>query len=192
VKALWVLAGILSACCGCPALNENGSGVPIETALAGSTTDVLSLPATSPACVQAGQPDSNVQLQMVQQLNAYRIENGLQPLVYSKTLETAAQNHVEDLYNRNYFAHVDPDGEDPGRRALDAGFCHKYVGENLAAGQTSVTAVMTAWKNSPDHNENMLMTQYVYVGMGHFVDPNGRQYWGQEFAYDVPGSSVSP
>ena len=73
-----------------------------------------------------------------------------------------------------------------GQRALDADFCSKYVGENIAEGQTSVDAVMLAWKNSPHHNENMLHEDYVYVGMGHYVDPTGRQYWAQEFALDVP------
>jgi uncharacterized protein YkwD len=99
---------------------------------------------------------------------------------------------VRDLYERSFFAHVNPDGQDPGLRALDADFCHKYVGENIAAGQTSVSAVMTAWKNSPDHNENMLLAEYVYVGMGHFTDPSGRQYWGQEFAFSLPVSTISP
>ena len=70
----------------------------------------------------------------------------------------------------------------PDGRAADIGI----VGENIAAGQTNVPAVMEAWKNSPDHNENMLEPDYSYVGMGYFVDPTGRQYWGQEFAYDVP------
>lgn len=125
---------------------------------------------------------------MLEQLNAYRAQNGLEPLIYSKTLEAAANAQAKDLFARNFFDHINPDGKDPGDRALDARFCHKYVGENIAAGQTSVTAVMQAWKNSPHHNENMLDPDYVYVGMGYYVDPSGRQYWAQEFAFDVPNN----
>ena len=109
----------------------------------------------------------------------------------SRTLETAADAQVQDLYARSFFAHINPDGKNPGDRALAASFCHKYVGENIAAGQLSPSAVMVAWQNSPSHNENMLTADYVYVGMGHYIDPNGRHYWAQEFAYDVPGSVAS-
>jgi uncharacterized protein YkwD len=123
---------------------------------------------------------------MFDALNAYRIENGLNPLSYSRRLELSGDAQVEDLYTRSFFAHVNPDGENPGDRALDVGFCHKYVGENIAAGQISVAAVMQAWKNSPDHNENMLEPKYAYVGMGFYIDPTGRRYWAQEFAYDLP------
>jgi uncharacterized protein YkwD len=123
---------------------------------------------------------------MLDVLNEYRINNGLQPLIYSRTLEAAADLHADDLWQRGYFAHVNPDGENPGDRALRSGFCTRYVGENLAAGQRSVARAMEAWINSPSHNTNMLQADYIYVGMGYSVDANGRQYWAQSFALAVP------
>lgn len=151
--------------------------------------DVAAEPAgapVGPACVDIGQPGAPTQLAMLEALNAYRAEQGLTPLIYSKRLEAAANGQVVDLWQRGFFAHVNPDGLGPGERAVAVGFCHKYVGENLAAGQKSVGAVMTAWKNSPGHNENMLEPRYVYVGVSYSTDTNGRMYWAQEFAYDLP------
>jgi len=140
----------------------------------------------APECVEVAEPATNVHQALFDALNIYREENGLEPLIYSERLASVVEAHLEDTWTRGYFAHVNPEGQGPSDRALEAGFCHKYVGENLAAGQKSVDAVMEAWKNSPSHNNNMLKSKYVYVGMGYFVDPFGRQYWGQLLAYDMP------
>lgn len=139
-----------------------------------------------PLCVEPGEPATPTHQAMFDALNAYRLEHGLSPLIYSKRLEAAADDQVRDLWQRGFFAHVNPDGKNPGQRAVAAGFCHQYVGENLAAGQMTIANAMTAWKNSPGHNANMLEPDYVYVGVSHSVDPNGRHYWAQEFAYELP------
>ncbi|MHC4443624.1 MAG: CAP domain-containing protein [Planctomycetota bacterium] len=138
-----------------------------------------------PECIEAGEPGTSVHGDLFEALNQYRVENGLEPLIYSEKLEAVANAHVYDTWSRGYFAHVNPEGQGPSDRALEAGFCHKYVGENLAAGQKSVDLAMEAWKNSPTHNKNMLIKDYVYGGVGFFQDPLGRLYWAQLFAYDV-------
>jgi hypothetical protein len=177
---------LLLALWGCtgPAGIASGGNVPLDTAL-GLRLDLPS-DVAAPPCAEYGAPVSITHRAMLDAVNLYRLENGLRPLVYSKRLEVAGDALVRDLWGRSFFAHIDPDGRTPGDRAVAADFCHSYVGENIAAGQTSVQAVMEAWKNSPSHDRNMLEPDYVYVGMGHFVDPNGRQYWAQEFALDYP------
>lgn len=191
VSALAVL--IFAALVGC-----NGGVLPSSPADTGSQ-DVFSLlrldgdvadagdslDAQEP-CLELGNPETVVQSRLFAELNNYRANYGLSPLVYSKRLEAAAQAHLSDMYERGYFAHITPEGFEPGDRAMEVGFCHRYVGENLAAGQRTVQAVMRAWDNSPSHQLNMLEPNYVYVGLGHFVDPiTGRNYWAQEFAYHV-------
>lgn len=138
------------------------------------------------ACAELGEPMSDVHQDLLDALNEYRASLGLSPLIYSRTLEAAAQAQAEDLWQRDFFSHTNPDGELPGDRALRAGFCHKYVGENLAAGQATVERAMQAWKNSPSHDLNMREPDYVYVGFGFSIDPDGRRYWSQSFAYDLP------
>lgn len=152
--------------------------------------DTTNLDAASPLpsddCKALGEPSTETHREMFEALNNFRVANGLEPLVYSARLEAAANAHARDLYERGYFAHINPDGENPGKRAVQAGFCHEYVGENIAAGQKSVQAAQIAWENSPSHRENMLQPAYKMVGMGFYQDPTGRMYWAQELAYDLP------
>jgi len=159
------------------------AGEPTDTAA--YTTDLLDSQA-GPACAGIGQPRTATHRELFDALNSYRIANGLGPLFYSQSLQKAADDEARDLWVRNFFSHTNPDGLGPGDRALEAGFCHRYVGENIAAGHTSVEQVMEAWKGSPSHNANMLDPDYVYVGMGISTDARGRKYWAQEFAFDVP------
>lgn len=155
-----------------------------------SNPDVLDAGSPTPPvtsdCLGLGQPRSDLHQSLLDAVNQYRAEHGLNPLIYSQTLEAEAETYVRDMSARNFFSHVDPDGHNPGDRALTAGFCHKYVGENLAAGQRSVEAVMAAWEASPGHNANLLDPDYVYVGVGIFVDGSGRPYWSENYAFDVP------
>ncbi len=150
-----------------------------------SSLDAATAPIPADDCLALGQPSDEMHKDMFDALNAFRVANGLPELVYSRRLEAAADAHVRDLYERNFFAHINPGGDNPGQRALKAGFCHEYVGENIAAGQKSVEAAQRAWEDSPSHRENMLEPQYYYAGVGFYQDPTGRMYWAQEMAYKL-------
>ena len=148
--------------------------------------EVDQITASQEDCLLPGDPSDATHEDLFNALNDYRAKHGLTTLIYSQTLEEAANAHLQDMYERDYFAHLTPEGLTPGDRAIAVGFCHSYVGENLAAGQRNVKAAMRAWDRSPSHQLNMLEVNYVYVGVGHFVDPiTGRQYWAQEFAYQL-------
>jgi uncharacterized protein YkwD len=137
-------------------------------------------------CEPIGIPDTNTQQQMLNALNNYRIENSLATLMYSDTLEQAAQAHAQDMSFRNFFDHTNPDGDGPFDRAVAAGFCHAMmIGENIAYGQQSVAEVQNGWEGSPGHNANMLHTQYTFVGMGHYLSLLGEQYWVQLFGTTI-------
>lgn len=172
---------MLGACI--PEEVDNSSTNPASNLLPGSLIQSGAGDAAGD-CIGIGEPSTSIRENMLDAINNYRAEYGLSPLIYSKRLERAVSQHVQDCWSRNFFDHTNPDGDGPADRAMDTGFCHPYVGENLAAGQRSVAEVMEGWKNSPGHNQNLLHPDFVYVGMGHFVDPNGRQYWGQAFAMD--------
>ncbi len=177
----------LPACTGSSGSSSASGGLPIEAALGLSALENdLPRTGTTADCIQAGTPATETHRAMLEALNLYRLQNGLNPLTYSERLEDAANAHVRDLWARSFFDHVNPDSLGPSERALEAGFCHQYVGENIAAGQRSVQAVTEAWKNSPPHDDNMLEPGFAYVGMGYFVDPTGRQYWGQLLAFEYP------
>lgn len=141
--------------------------------------------ATASPCLGSDRPSSPELQAMLDALNAYRAGHGLLPLAYSRVLEQTITDHCADMYARDYFAHINPEGLRPADRALNFGFCHRYVGENLAAGQPTLERVMTAWEESPDHNVNMLEPRYVYVGLARYTAPSGRIFWGQLFAFHI-------
>src|SRR5699024_3391203 len=68
-------------------------------------------------------------------VNQIREENGLEPFVYNVTLAETARAHSQDMIDRNFFSHTNPDGEDPFDRMRDNGLSFSMAAENIAAGQ---------------------------------------------------------
>ncbi len=71
-------------------------------------------------------------------VNEFRSDRGLHQLTASSRLSAAAQTHVEDMAERDYIAHISPDGGTPGERATVAGFRWSRLLENVAAGQPTL------------------------------------------------------
>lgn len=117
--------------------------------------------------------------QVIQQLNAYRVANGLGELEKHTALMNAAK--VRGVEITHTWSHTRPDGSSCFT-AIEEDFWS--MGENVAMGQSNPTAVMTAWKNSQGHNENMLMSHYTYIGVSCFRAKVGNgyyNYWVQMF-----------
>lgn len=121
-------------------------------------------------------------------VNAERSNAGLSPLTYNKKLEQSAQAHAEDMQNRNFFDHVNPDGKTPSDRIKATGYldvtgCNcrwSYAdGENIAMGQTTPEQVMKDWMNSPGHKANILSTNFTEMGVGYVT--GSKPYWVQNF-----------
>ncbi|WP_425061295.1 CAP domain-containing protein [Sporomusa carbonis] len=113
-------------------------------------------------------------------LNADRRANGLPALKVNMNLVRLAGNYGQDMINRNYFSHYNPEGQSPFERMRQAGISYRYAGENLAI-NSSVTAAEKAFMNSPGHRANILNSNYTEVGIGVRYDANGRVYVVQEF-----------
>lgn len=99
-------------------------------------------------------------------LNTLRAKNGLAPVAYSQTLESAARRHAVDMANASLFSHTGSDGSDVGARVQDAGYGWCVVAENIAKGQIDLTEVMQAWDASPGHHANMMsrdVTEFALV-----------------------------
>ena len=61
------------------------------------------------------------------------------------------------------------------------GISYSYAGENIAAGQQTAQAVMTAWMNSPGHRQNIMSPNYTQMGIGYSPGGNMSPYWSQMF-----------
>lgn len=113
--------------------------------------------------------------EVYRQLNALRSSLGLSPLKLDKKLMDVAMQRAAET--SIYYSHTRPNGED----------CFSLIpfhlgtaGENIAAGQTNATNVMTAWTNSPGHYKNMINPDFDSVGIGCFYQ-DGAKYWVQFF-----------
>ncbi len=96
--------------------------------------------------------------------NQKRQENGLPPLSINSSLAQAAQRKADDMFAKNYWAHIAPDGTTPWYFIKSSGYEYIYAGENLARGYTTSSDVINAWMASPSHRENMLSPNYKEIG----------------------------
>jgi len=96
--------------------------------------------------------------------NQKRQENGLPPLTMNSSLAQAAQRKADDMFSKNYWSHVAPDGTTPWYFIRSSGYEYVYAGENLARGYTNSSDVINAWMASPSHKENMLSPNYKEIG----------------------------
>lgn len=99
--------------------------------------------------------------------NIQRRDNGgLPPLTVNAKLEAAAKAKLDDLFARQYFEHVSPDGIGPADLATRAGYAYIVIGENLALGNfKDDQALVQAWMDSPGHRANILGKDYVEIGI---------------------------
>ncbi|MBC7771516.1 MAG: CAP domain-containing protein, partial [Pyrinomonadaceae bacterium] len=113
-----------------------------------------------------------------------------EPLALNSALTLAARAHSLDMANRDFFDHVNPDGDDPTDRAQATGY-FGTAGENIAAGYDSLDAVHAGWLESLGHRLNVLSLHqnfdtgfhydefgpgFAYTNIGPFFD-----YFSQEF-----------
>lgn len=124
------------------------------------------------------------ELNLISQLNAYRVANGVSTLNTSLILTHIAHWMGNDLAINAYFSHTDSLGRSGYQRSIDCGY-PLGAGENLAAGTAWNTSavVMQAWKNSPGHNQNMLQPIYNWIGVARVfkADSPYGYYWVTEF-----------
>jgi len=97
--------------------------------------------------------------------NQKRQEAGLPPLKLDSVLSQAAKNKGEDMLAKDYWAHVSPDGVEPWKFFLGAGYKYRYAGENLARDFSNAASAVDAWMASPSHRENMLSPKYEEIGI---------------------------
>lgn len=104
-------------------------------------------------------------------INAERTQRNIPPMSDSPALTCIAQSHTLDMVTHDYFSHYDIRGAAPWERFAEAtGAAEWYVGENLAAGQSSAREVLDAWLNSPDHRRLLLEPDMRWAGIGLLKD----------------------
>lgn len=118
---------------------------------------------------------------VVDEMNLYRRQHGLAPLVRNPALELAASDRIDDMFTRRYFDHVSPDGVQPFARARSRGYRWSMIGENLAEGQRSAREVVADWMQSPGHRANILGSTFEECGVAIAEGSPVRQSRGYTF-----------
>lgn len=176
-----VLGGILAV--GLIAALANHGGHGDKSSAASSSTGVTGTSGQSSKTTTTNTStkgsSSEVQ-QALSLLNADRAKNGLPALALNSALSNLGDAYAQDMINRNFFSHYNPEGQSPFDRMKSAGIGYTYAGENLAI-NTSVAAAETAFMNSSGHRANILNQNYTQVGLGVRHDAKGSVYVVQEF-----------
>lgn len=110
-------------------------------------------------------------------VNAFRVENGVKPVVLDARLSRAAAMQSEAQAGRSWIGHYGSDGSTPKGRAARVGFHAKLASENVAAGQKSFGDALHFWKESPGHRTNLLRPNVTALGVAMAKNQSGRAYW---------------
>lgn len=109
---------------------------------------------------------------IVQFTNAERRKAGVGDLKVNSLLASAAAQKAQHMLDKDYFAHISPDGVTPWFWMAKVGYQYDIAGENLAIDFTEAEDVVAAWMASPTHKDNMLHAEYtetaVAVATGEF------------------------
>lgn len=160
--------------------------------------------AAIPAAAQETGDLDDLQQHAIDLVNESRIEAALSELSLRSVPNEAAQGHSIDMVERNYYAHVSPDGQTPRDRFLEAdGNRWALSGENIAKCSgcepppdiDRVEAFHQGWMQSPEHRANILSEGFDTFGFG-ILSATDEIYAVQTFAgpgpdSDAPTSSVA-
>jgi uncharacterized protein YkwD len=141
--------------------------------LAGTLARVLATPCQNTEVTPEAANLALVRAAVLCLVNRERAHNGVGPLTADANLEAAAQAHVQDMLNADYFDHISPTGSTPVDRVRASGYIPQgpsgyVIGENLAWGTLSLStaqAIVSAWIASPGHLANILESQYHNTGI---------------------------
>lgn len=134
---------------------------------------------TIPTVTTTAQENEVIRLVNVQRSNA-----GLQLLKTNWQLCRVARYKSADMAQpppKGYFAHQSPTYGSPFQMMESFGLKFSAAGENIAYGQQTPAAVMSAWMNSPGHRSNIMNGTYTEIGVGLAKNKNGVCYWTQQF-----------
>lgn len=97
--------------------------------------------------------------------NQQRTRQGLSELTTNQQLTQAAHAKAKDMFDKQYWAHVSPQGKQPWAFISEADYSYQVAGENLARDFQHSNEVVSAWMDSPTHRANVLHQRYTQIGV---------------------------
>lgn len=109
-------------------------------------------------------------------INAMRMENGLEPLQTAPLLQEMCQERADELTKS--YSHSRVNGDAWYTILTDYGIdTNCFAGENIAAGYDTPEGVVEGWMNSTGHRRNILNTNYEYFAVGVSYYENDPEYY---------------
>lgn len=154
-------------------------------AAAVSTTMAIAAPAADAAVPRTASTVDSLEVSEVRMINRFRASRGLRALRIDGTLTRAAGWHAWNLGVYRMFGHQDYLGRDSFQRLRAFGYPSSttWRGENVAAGNSSVSATYTQWRDSAPHRANWLNARYNSIGIARVRVPGSQYgyYWVTTF-----------
>lgn len=178
--------------------NETSNQAPKETkkdspvVVEERDTEIVETQAPAPSKEIPTQPEvsssfiAEIEQAIFARVNQERAAAGLPALAYNNTMEHYARVKSQDMGDRGYFDHANPEGQLITAQMQADGVSYRAWGENIAyisgmSGNAQLaTKFMDNWMNSPGHRANILSTNFASIGVG--VYKIGNTYYAtQEF-----------
>ena len=112
-------------------------------------------------------------IDLFNQINNYRVANGLKAYVWSDQLYHDAKIRATEAMTT--WSHTRPNGQPWW--SVDPAFNY---GECLAKEYKNNTEALIAWQTSPTHNAIVLQNNWPYAAVGICNSPGGYLYWALE------------
>jgi uncharacterized protein YkwD len=114
-------------------------------------------------------------------VNAARAQRGLPPLAQDGSLSRFALQVAEQMAQRHYFGHTDPNGVTFEDRLRSSGMRFRYAAENMAF-DADEPAANQAFLHSPGHYENIVDPHPRRLGVAVVAAGDGEVFYVEEFA----------
>lgn len=118
---------------------------------------------------------------MFELVNAARVQEGLQPLLWHEQLAQIALLHSVDMAQHNYFSHTNLNGEAPHDRIKRGGLSPHMSGENISYGYANIILSHEGLMDSKGHRDNILTPDFTHLGIGTAFNAEQAPYVTQNF-----------
>lgn len=127
--------------------------------------------------------ETDYHITMLNAVNKARTDRGLAKLCMNIKLQEVAQVHSTDMARHRFVSHTGSDGSTVKSRAQAAGYRWTDIGENVAAGQATVSSVISSWMKSSGHRANILNPRFKVFGCAYAYTSSSKykHYWTQSF-----------
>jgi uncharacterized protein YkwD len=118
-----------------------------------------------------------IEIEIMELINAYRINEGLNTLNEHNTVKAVAYTHTDYMIEVDNVSH---DNFFQRKQSLQANAEANVVSENVAYGFSSAESVVNAWINSPSHKDN-IEGDYTDFDVSAEQDNEGKWYFTNIF-----------